>query len=359
MTYRVVQFSTGNVGQHSLRALINHPDLKLVGVHATSPAKVGCDAAELCGLSTPTGVVATDDLEALVALGADCVAYTSRAEARPMDTLHHLTRFLESGTNVVSSSLVWLIYPPHADAWLVDPLQQACERGGTTMYVNGIDPGFSGDLLPLAALSLTEHAETITVQEICDYATYADAEFTGVSFGFGQPPTHQPPLFIPGVLASIWGGTVRMLADRLGVQLDEIREHVEPWVTDEPIDCTMMRVEPGQVAAMRFAVEGIVGGERRIAMEHVNRLGPTAAPHWPFPPDGRPGVHRVVVTGRPGVEINTHVGLGVDHNRAGVIATAARVVNAIPAVCRHTPGLVSTVDLPVDLLPPLGPLSPE
>ena len=210
--------------------------------------------------------------------------------------------------------------------------------GGTTMYVNGVDPGFSGDLLPLAALSLTARADSVLVQEICDYGSYDDAEFTGVSFGFGTTPDTVPMLFLPGVLASIWGGPVRLLADELGVELDEIRERYQPWVATEPIDCTMMHVEPGEVAAVRFAVEGIVDGEPRIVMEHVNRLTSAAAPDWPVPPEGRPGVHRVVVTGSPGVEINTHLGLdGVDHNVAGVIATAAKAVNAIPVVCAaHT-----------------------
>ena len=110
------------------------------------------------------------------------------------------------------------------------------------------------------------------MQEICDYGTYDDAEFTGVSFGFGMPPDIVPMLFLPGVLASIWGGPVRLLADELGVELDELRERHETWVAVEPIDCTMMHVEPGQVAAVRFAVEGIVGGEPAIVMEHVNRL---------------------------------------------------------------------------------------
>jgi hypothetical protein len=348
MTRRVIQFSTGNVGVHALRSLIEHPDLELVGVHASSPNKVGKDAAELCGLDHKTGVVSTDDVDALVALGADCVVYTSQAESRPQAAIEELTAFLAAGTNVVACSLVWLVYPPHADAWLREPLEAACVRGGSTMYVNGIDPGFSGDMLPFAALSLTERADTITVQEICDYGSYDDADFTGVSFGFGTTPDVVPMLFLPGVLASIWGGPVRLLADELGVVVDELRERHETWTAVEPIDCTMMHVEPGQVAAVRFAVEGIVDGKPAIVMEHVNRLTMAAAPDWPVPPDGRPGVHRVVVTGHPGVEINAHVGLaGVDHNLAGVVATAAKVVNAIEAVCTAPPGLVSLRDLPV------------
>lgn len=348
MGLRVIQFSTGNVGRHALRSIIGHPDLELVGLHASSPGKVGRDAADLCGLSEPTGVLATDDVAELVALRADCVVYTSQAETRPADALAEVTAFLAAGTNVVGTSLVWLVYPPHADAWLREPIEAACAAGNTTMYVNGIDPGFSGDLLPLAALSLTERADQILVQEICDYGSYDDAEFTGASFGFGTTPDVVPMLFVPGVLASIWGGPLQMLADELGVELDEMRERHETWEATEPIDCTMMRVEPGQVAAVRFAVEGIVDGRPAIVMEHINRLTEAAAPDWPTPPEGRPGVHRVVVTGQPGIEINTHVGLdGVDHNEAGVIATAAKAVNAIGVVCAAPAGLVSLRDLPV------------
>ena len=108
--------------------------------------------------------------------------------------------------------------------------------------------GILGDLLPLAALSLAEQADHVLVQEIFDYGTYDDAEFTGVSFGFGTPPEHVPPLFLPGVLRSIWGGPVQLLADELGIQLDEIRGRVEQWTATEPIDCTMMHVDPGRVA---------------------------------------------------------------------------------------------------------------
>ena len=249
MTRRIIQFSTGNVGVHALRAIIERPDLELVGVHASGPDKIGRDAADLCGLGRPTGVMATDDVDALVALGADCVVYTSQAETRPHKALSQITRFLQAGTNVVGTSFVWLVAPDQADDWLRRPLADACAAGDTTLYINGVDPGFSGDTLVYTALSLATRATAITVQEICDYGSYPDAEFTGVSFGFGTTPDHTPILLSPGVLTSMWGVQVRSLAADLGVELDEVRERHEKWVTPEPIDCTMMRVEPGQVAA--------------------------------------------------------------------------------------------------------------
>ncbi len=351
MNRRVIQFSTGNVGAHALRALIGRPDLELVGVHAHGTDKVGRDAAELCGLSEPTGVVATDDFDVLLALNADCVVYTSQAETRPKQAVNELARFLSAGVNVVGTSLVWMVAPQHADAWLREPLEQACKKGGSTLYINGVDPGFSGDTLVYAALSLSTRATAVTVQEIFDYGTYEDAEFTGVSFGFGTSPEHTPIMFAPGVLTSLWGGQVRSLADDLGVELDEVRERHEKWVTPRPVDCPMMKVDTGRVAAVRFGVEGIADGKTVIVMEHVNRLTEASAPDWPYPPESRPGVHRVIVDGDPGVEINTHVGIGIDHNQGGVIATAARAVNAIEAVCQAPPGILAARDLrPVDHL---------
>lgn len=342
----VIQFSTGNVGIHALKMIIERPDLRLVGLHAYGADKIGRDAAELCGLPEPTGILATDDIDALLELDADCVVYTSQAEMRPQEAIEEISRFLRAGTNVVGTSMVWLVAPYQADEWMRAPLAKACEAGGASLYINGVDPGFSGDSLVYTALTLAGRATSVTVSEICDYGTYDDAEFTGVSFGFGTTPDHTPIMFAPGVLSSLWGGQVRSLAQVLDVTLDEVRERHESWVTPEQIECTMMTVPPGRVAAVRFAVEGIRDGEPVITMEHVNRLTDAAAPDWPSPPDGRPGVHRVVVRGDPGVEINTHLGLdGVDHNQGGVISTAARAVNAIHNVCAAPPGLVAVKDL--------------
>ena len=111
-----------------------------------------------------------------------------------------------------------------------EPLAKACQIGGTSLYINGVDPGFSGDSLVYTALTLAGRATAVTVSEICDYGSYDDAEFTGVSFGFGTTPDHAHHVR-PGVLASLWGGQVRSLADVLDVTLDEVRERHESWVT--------------------------------------------------------------------------------------------------------------------------------
>jgi len=347
--HRVIQWGTGNVGCHSLRHLIRHPDLELVGVHAFSASKIGRDAADLCGLRDEvgaTGITATNDVDALLGLGADAVVYTVNAETRPHEVVPELARILEAGVDVVSTSLIFLIYPPHADEWIREPLAAAAAKGGATLYISGIDPGFSGDVLPLAALQMADQVEEIRVQELCDYSSYEDPEFTGISFGFGRPPEYEPPLGMPGAMTAGWGGMVRMIADRLGIELDEMRETFERDYADEAFDTPMMHVPKGTCSAVRFQIEGMANGKPVVVTEHVNRLG-AVAPHWPQPPAGRSGVHRCIVTGNPSVQLECFVrGEDGDHNTGGVQATAMRVINALPAVCAHAPGLISTLDLP-------------
>ncbi len=347
MSHRVIQWGTGNVGYHSLRHVIRHPDLELVGVHAHSEAKQGQDAAMLCGLDEPTGVTATNDVDALLALKPDVVVYTVKGETRPHEVIPELERILTAGVDVVSTAMIFLIHPAHADAAIREPLEKACAAGGSTLYVNGIDPGFSGDVLPITALELADQIEEVRVQELVDYSTYEDPEFTGVSFGFGRPESYTPPLALPGVLRAGWGGMVTILARELGIELDEVVERFERTFAEEAFDTPMMHVEKGTCSAVRFELEGRIDGRPVIVTEHVNRLRDDVAPEWPMPPAGRPGVHRCIVRGNPSVQLECFVtGEDGDHNTGGVQATAMRVINAIPAVRDHAAGLIDTFDLP-------------
>ena len=347
MKYRVINWGTGNVGYHALRSTLRNPHLELVGLHAHSEAKQGKDAAEIAGLDMTTGVLATNDIDALLALKPDAVIYTANGELRPDDAVADLVRILSAGVNVVGIALIYLIYPPHGDLGMREPLEKACSEGNSTLFINGMDPGFSGDVLPLAALQIADQVQEIRVQEICDYGTYEDPDFTGAAFGFGQPPENEPMMALPGILAAGWGGMLKMVAEALGVQIEEIREVYERHYADADFACPMMPVAKGTCSAVRFEVQGIVNGRPLIVAEHVNRLALDQAPHWPQAPDGRHGVHRTIITGNPSVQLECFVtGEDGDHNTGGVQATALRIINAIPQVVAHEPGLVSTLDLP-------------
>jgi 4-hydroxy-tetrahydrodipicolinate reductase len=343
MAYRVIQWSTGNVGRYALRAILGHPELELAGVFVHGAEKEGRDAGALAGLA-PVGIAASRDADSMLALDADCVCYTATADRRPFEAVADMCRILASGKNVVSSSVVGLVHPGTLHPRITEQLEEACRKGGSSFFTSGIDPGFANDLLPLVLTGLCERWEEVRVQEIINYATYDQPEVLFDTMGFGKPLDHTPLLLMPGALSFGWGGTMRILAEGLGVALEEIREVHERRPATRAIQIGTHRVEPGTMAALRFELQGIVSGRPAIVVEHVTRLDDALAPEWPT---GN-GSYRVLVRGVPGMKCEFEFwDERGDHAVGGVVLTAARLVNAIPAVCEARPGLLSALDLPL------------
>jgi hypothetical protein len=344
--YRVVQWSTGEVGSIAVRVLAARPDLDLVGVWVHSPAKAGRDAGELAGLA-PIGVTATSDADALLALKPDCVCYTASGESRPEECVRDIGRMLAAGINVVTTSIPGLMHPAGYNPKHVDRLEAACREGGASLYASGIEPGFAGDQLVLTLSTLSHRIRSVRTQEIFSYTDYPVAFTMFEVFGFGKPPEHRCIMEIPGIQTSSWGPPVRMVADCLGAQLDGIREVYEKRVIDRRLEVAAGVIEPGTVAAVRFETIGVVDGRDAIVIEHINRMANDVAPDWPSSP--RDGTYRIVFEGDPDMTCELQMGKPETFVEHGLIGTAMRVVNAIPYVCEAAPGLVTSATLPPTL----------
>jgi 2,4-diaminopentanoate dehydrogenase len=344
MTYRVIQWSTGNVGVAALRCIIRHPELELVGLWVHSPDKAGKDAGELCGLP-PVGVRASNDVDRLLEFDADCVSYTATADLRPAEAIADMARIARSGKNIVSSSVVAMVWPAHVDAQMRAPLEDACHEAGVSCFTSGIDPGWANDILPLVLTGTCEDVEHLRVMEIVNYKYYEQPTVLFDTMGFGKPLDAKPLLLIPGVLSFAWGGVVKTLAAGLGVEVEELREVHERRPAAEKIDLGFGVVKEGTTAALRFEVQGIVGGEPRIVVEHVTRLDDALCPDWPQPV-GAAG-YRVVVTGTPSYQCDVQMTARKGEGDPGVVGTAGRIVNAIPFVIAAAPGLLSALDVPL------------
>jgi 2,4-diaminopentanoate dehydrogenase len=345
--YRVVQWSTGNVGRHAIAGIAARPDLTLAGVWTSTAEKVGRDAGELARLGRTLGVAATDDADSLLALKPDCVVYTAMADDRLFEAVEDLTRFLRAGINVVSSSPVFLQYPYGVlPDEALSPLQQAGLEGGASLWVNGVDPGFANDWLPLVLTGVCERIDEVRCLEILDYSTYDNAKVVFDIMGFGKPLSDKPLLLAPGILSLAWGSVVRQLAAGLGVALDRVEESFERLPAPSTFEISCGTIAEGTAAALRFEVRGMVGDRAVCVLEHVTRLRPDLGPDWPQP--AGQGCYRVEVTGEPNYTLDLRLlGSDGDHNTAGLKATAMRLVNAIPAVVQAKPGLLTALDLPL------------
>jgi 2,4-diaminopentanoate dehydrogenase len=345
-TYRVALWSLGSVGTHALRVILSRPDMQLVGVFTHSAEKAGHDAGDLAGIDRSTGVIATGDRDAGLAEQSDCIVYTSIGETRPKDAVAELAGILSSGHNVVSSSMMDLINPSTADRRAFEPLDRACELGESTLFTSGIDPGFTGDALPGAALQLCRRVDTVRVQELAVYGDHPDPSW-GLPYGFGLPTGAPAPLLDEGVPTRFWGGMVHLLARMVDVELDGLTETVERCYAEESFEVPLGHMAKGALVGVRFEVAGVVSGVPRLFAEHVTRMRGDVAPQWPSPPSGSTGVHRVEVVGDPNVTLDLRLGGrdGPDHGEDGLAATAARLVNAVPAVVDAAPGLATVFDL--------------
>jgi 4-hydroxy-tetrahydrodipicolinate reductase len=344
MTHRVVQWSTGNVGRHALAGIEARPDLELVGLFVSNPAKVGRDAGELAGLGRTLGVTATSDADALLALKPDCIVHTAMADDRMFEALADLQRFLEAGINVVSSSPVFLQYPAPDDT-MAQPLDAAGRAHGVSLFVNGVDPGFANDALPLVLTGISERIEEVRCSEVLNYNTYNQPMVLFDIMGFGRPMDEVPFLLTPGVLTLAWSGVVRQIAAGLDVTLTGVEEWYEREPAPEDFDVDAGPIAKGTAAALHFEVRGLVGDTAVVVLEHVTRLRDDLGAAWPQPAGH--GCYRVQVTGEPNYTLDLQLmGTDGDHNTAGLKATAMRLINAVPAVIAAEPGIVTALDLP-------------
>jgi len=270
------------------------------------------------------------------------------ADKRLPEALEDYRRILAAGVNVVGSSAVFLQYPWQVlPSELLAPIEDAAREGNSSLFVNGIDPGFANDLLPLALAGTCQSIEQIRCLEIVDYATYDSPTVMFDVMGFGKPIDEIPMLLQPGVLSLAWGSVVRQLAAGLGIDLDEVTERHVRVPAPEDFDIASGHIPKGSAAALRFEVLGMVDGQPAVVLEHVTRLREDLCPDWPQPAqDG--GSYRIEIAGEPSYAVDVCLSSRRgDHNHAGLVATAMRVVNAIPAVVAAPPGIRTTLDLPL------------
>ena len=348
MAIRVAHIGTGNVGRLALTGLITNPQFELTGVWVSSQAKVGKDAGELAGLDVRTDVAATNDLDTMLADKPDCAVYCAMGDNRLPQAMDDVRRILAAGIDVVGSAPVILQYP-----WgvlpqkYIAPLEEAARQGDSSLFINGVDPGFVTDLIPLAFAQTCQRIEQVRCMEIADYATYDGVTVMFEVMGFGKPLDEVPLLLQPGVLSMAWGCGIRQLAAGLGLELDGITDSCAREPAPEAFDIaagTSPRA-PSPRYGSRSAAWSAVGP--RSSSSTSLGCGQDLRPDWPQPAQTG-GSYRVEITGEPSYKVDIcPSSTKGDHNHAAIVAAAGRIVNAIPALVAAPPGIRTTLDLPL------------
>ena len=331
MTIRVVQWTTGLVGRSAVRAVLDHPELELVGCYAWSPDKVGKDVGELCGFG-PIGVRATNDIDAILALRPDCVLYM------PLQwVVDDMVRLLEAGVNVISTAN-FITGKSYGEKDMLR-LDEAARRGGASLYGTGINPGLA-NVLGLVSTAVCRRVDRVSVLESVDATAYASAQ-TWLDIGFASPPD------TPGLSEKartrmlVFLDAVEMMAAALEVELDEVRFDVEFGTALKHLDLGYMEIGKGTICGLKGVWSGVVSGRSVIELGLCWRLGDAMEPDWPME-EG----YVIEVDGVPSVRARYAIHYPAMVTDFGA-ATANPAVNAIRAVVAAPPGLVTADRLPL------------
>lgn len=330
---RVVQWATGTVGAFALRAIIDHPDLELVGVRVYSPAKVGKDAGDLCGYPQ-TGIVATSDIEAILAAKPDCVVYMPEST-----DLADVCRLLESGVNVVTTRIEFF-NPGMIDPEIRDAIEAACDKGQSSVHASGSSPGFITEALPLVLLSLSRRFDFLGIEEYADCLAGCSEEMLTELMGFGETPETFARRHCPEHI--VFEYSLGLLAEAVGMPVDHFETTVEPAYCKTDVPVHKSTIAAGTVGAMRVSITGSRQGKPLLRFRSNWFVTMDIEPAWDLRSDG----WKVSVEGDTPINMTIDLPMPMEETmRASGRYTAHRPINAVPAVCAARPGIITTADL--------------
>jgi hypothetical protein len=337
MTYKVIQWATGEVGSLCVREIVRRPELELVGLRVYSEDKDGKDAGEIVGIA-PTGVIATNDRDAVIASDADCVIHAPLA-ANIAELDDDVVALLESGKNVISTAAYFA--PEFRGDEVVRRLRAACDKGGTTLMGAGVEPGFMFERVMPTLTGMCTDVDSLRLIEVIDAANHPAAMMISEALGIGKPleqVTKDSPF--GQYFTAFFSEMATAAARALGVRFDSIRSGLEVAPASKDLQIAVGTVAKGTVAGNCYWVDGIVDGRVFMRVE-VYWLVEPGVIGWPAPADryqwhieieGRPSV-RMVLDALPSLTA------GGENYDPGFYATMATAINAIPAVCQAEPGL--------------------
>lgn len=345
---RVFQVATGNVGTEMIRRIRHQPDLELVGLHCYSPDKIGRDAGEIVGID-PIGVVATGTIEEIVAAEPDVVTFHG-----VFPDVELYVPILEAGIDLVTTA-DWITghhrtaNHPHASGRAErDLIAEACEKGGSTFYGTGMNPGLAQILTIAHSADVTEITHVLCKESV-DVSCHHSVD-TWVEVGFGRP-VDDPA--VPGMLEKytrVFEDAVRLMADAFDLPLDEVRFEYELGACTEDVDLGWYQLPEGSLGGCYLKYVGVVAGEPRIELHLEWQMTPLTEPKWDIEAcyitqiAGDPCIYsKHLIFPKPGTDFSSPESFA----QVGMTVTGMPALNSIGAVVAAPPGIVTSADLPL------------
>jgi 2,4-diaminopentanoate dehydrogenase len=341
---RIIQCGTGVAGRQAITAILQRPELELVGLLVHSESNDGRDAGSFID-APDCGIRGTRDKEALIAARADVVSYMML-----IPSLEDICRFLASGKNVITTA--GFMFPRWNNKDAEHRLRDACRAGNSSFYVTGINPGFVDEVLPLTLSMLSRDWSRVHIKEYADCSKYPHKGIIEImGFGFTPEEIAAGKVADMQTMVDFFQASVAALAHELGMELDEVRQSREFAITDKLLKLPCGEVAAGTVAGQRWRWAGMKDGAEKVVQETFWIVSFDLGEGWPKPGDMESDTRwEVLIEGTPSMRVvfepresfTEGVTTGVNPSAA---ATAMAVVNNLHAVAGAKSGLLTAADL--------------
>jgi hypothetical protein len=341
MKTRIIQWATGSVGAAQLREVIDRPEFDLVGLFVFSDDKAGVDAGTLVG-RPPTGVLATNDKQAILALEADLVLHAASKGFAQNTNTDDIVALLKSGKSVITTTSY--NHLPTYGAEACERIHAACQAAGVRFHAAGEHPGFMFERLAVGLTALSQRVDKITVQEFVDCSGISARVMLVDLMGMGKRPEEISPDSAMFRAVSVqYEQALAAAADVLNLRFDEIRREIRTATSDKDVEVACGVLPAGTVVGQILSWSALQAGRPvLVAEEYWSAV--REIPEWGLSLDGQFLV-RVLIEGAP--NIRTEVVIGNDPlgdgsgTSGGQLAVAMTAVRAIPYVLEAPPGVVT------------------
>ncbi len=328
---RAIQYGVGPIGAAIVKLLREKHSVEVIGAIDKDPAKAGRDLGEVVGAQdAPWGVPVIGNAAAMLGKSADIVVHsTSSSLASVMDQLLECL----AAESCVVSTCEELAYPFRKYPELSAKLDEEAKTWGVALVGTGVNPGFVMDKLAITLSSVSqqiEHAKSVRVVDAGKRRLPLQRKI-----GAGMSVEEFRAQVAAGVIKHHGlPESIAMVADALGFEVDEITESIEPVVARELVRTEFLEVAAGHAAGVHQIARGLSAGEEKVYMELQMYVG-AKDPH-----------DTIELTGTPSLKLT------IPGGTHGDLATAAVVVNTIPAILAAPAGLRTSRDLPMSFFPP-------